>query len=79
MPTAPTACSRKSTRRKLIRLSRWPMWKSETFSITSPPTEVEVIKTLKELGAKNIYSFVETLHKFPALVEKCVKFTKTWY
>ena len=49
------------------------------ISITSPVTEVEVIKKLKNSGFKNVYSFVDTLHKFPNLVRQCVEFTKTWY
>ncbi len=49
------------------------------ISITSPHAEQEVLSDLKKLGAKHIFSFVDTLHKFPKLVEKCVSFTKTWY
>jgi len=50
------------------------------ISITSPPTiEVEVIEVLKGLGAKNIFSFIECLCRFPELVKQCTAFIGTWY
>ncbi len=49
------------------------------ISITSPIVEVEVITLLKSIGVVNIYSFIDTLHKFPSLIKQCVECTKTWY
>jgi len=49
------------------------------ISITSPMAEIEVQQTLKELGTKKVYTFIETLNLFPNLIPTCVKFTKTWH
>ena len=49
------------------------------ISITSPKVELIVIDNLKKLGIETIYTFVDTLKKFPNLIPQCVKQTKTWF
>jgi FkbM family methyltransferase len=49
------------------------------ISITSPVVEINVIKTLGNIGCKSIFSFIDTLEKYPNLIRNCVELTKTWY
>ncbi len=48
-------------------------------SVTTPGAEKEVVENLRKKGAENVYSFKDTLHRFPEAVKECVKFTRTWY